>query len=528
MPDHLLLPFTLDRAINSAGEAYEQAVRVCDAGTDNEKNVYTNASLATAADNPVLSDSGGWQAARYIGTGSYKIQIYNTNGSDDEGDWTLLKTEDNLPGALDTSPFSAATAPPEFPVLLKATNFTILEANRGAIINSDPTGGTLTHTLPSAVTVGDDWSVTVKHTGTANSVIIETVSAQTIDGALSFTLSYQYEAVTLVSDGANWTIKSDGFLRRPSGVVLPQGYLTPTSGTPVITGDVSAATSIYYTPFVGNLCPIYDGTRFVPREFTEQTITLVSQHTASNIFDFFSFMDGSTFRVGTGPAWTDSSSGAGDRTASALTRISGILVNNAQVTARNGTSTYTVDANKGTYLGSMLMDGTNGQVSFHRTWGQNRKWGLWNMYNRRPILLKAGDSTSSWSYNSTFRAANNSTSNKLTVFCGVAEEMTEVKFKQNVTITNINNGTNASARIGIGWNSTSSSSGTYSMGGGGIGSGSQSLSELFLTLDALHINPPMLGIVDVTALESAPNTAGGTKSFQGGEEDMCLMARWMG
>jgi len=517
MPDNLLLPFTLDRAINSAGEAYEQAVYVYDAGTTNEKNVYTNASLATAADNPVLSDSGGWHTARYIGTGSYKLVFYDTNGSVDEGDWTLLKTEDNLPGALDTSPFSAATAPPEFPVLLKATNYTILEANRGAIINSDPTGGTLTHTLPSAVTVGDDWSVTVKHVGTANSVIIETVSTQTIDGAASFTLSYQYEAVTLVSDGANWTIKSDGLLRRPSGVVLPQGYLTPVSGTPVITADATSVTAIYYTPFVGNLVPLYVGGRFVPYEFSELTLTLVSQHALSTIYDVFAFLDGTTLRIGTGPAWTASGSAAGDRTASALERINGVLTNDASITARNGTSTYTVDANEGTYLGSIFIDGTAGQITCHVDYGQNRKWGISNAYNRQPIVLKAGDATSTWNYGTnTLRPSNGSTSNKLTIFCGLQDQRVKIEFHNRASSST---GTAVSSQVGVGWNSTTAASGynpTLSTRANSV--------AVAQSLPAKYLSAPVLGIVDVTMLEASADTT----AFNGGEDEHLMTAEFMG
>lgn len=517
MPDNLLLPFTLDRAINSSGEAYEQAVYVYDAGTTNEKNVYTNASLATAADNPVLSDSGGWHTARYIGTGSYKLVFYNTNGSVDEGDWTLLKTEDNLPGALDTSPFSAATAPPEFPVLLKATNYSILEANRGAVINSDPTGGTLTHTLPSAVTVGDDWSVTVKHIGTANSVIIETVSAQTIDGAASFTLSYQYEAVTLVSDGANWTIKSDGLLRRPAGVVLPQGYLTPVSLTPVITADATGVAAVYYTPLVGNLIPIYVGGRFVPYEFSELTLTLVSQHLANTIYDVFAFLDGTTLRIGTGPAWTASGSAAGDRTASALERINGILTNDASITARNGTSTYTVDANEGTFLGSIFIDGTQGQLTCHVSYGQNRKWGISNAYNRQPVILKMGDATSTWNYGTaTLRPSNNSTSNKATVFCALADQRVVVRFRQEASAST---GTAVSGQLGVGWNSTTAASGYSPSMSVRVNSNACRQS-----LYAEYMPAPFLGIVDITGLEGA----GDTTAFEGGEDDMVMSVEFRG
>jgi hypothetical protein len=41
--------------------------------------------------------------------------------------------------------------------------------------------------------------------GTAN-VIIDGNGAETIDGATTITLTMQYEAVTLVSDGSNWFI----------------------------------------------------------------------------------------------------------------------------------------------------------------------------------------------------------------------------------------------------------------------------------------------------------------------------------
>jgi len=47
--------------------------------------------------------------------------------------------------------------------------------------------------------------------------------------------------------------------------------------------------------------------------------------------------------------------------------------------------------NQGIYLGSIYMDTTPGQVSGHRTYGQARKWGIFNAYNRVPVFLQAGD-----------------------------------------------------------------------------------------------------------------------------------------
>ena len=66
-------------------------------------------------------------------------------------------------------------------------------------------------------------------------------------------------------------------------VSIPQGRLTLTSATPFITSDVTAGTSVYYTPYIGNLAPIWDGAQYVMRAFAELTLSLASQHTASNL-----------------------------------------------------------------------------------------------------------------------------------------------------------------------------------------------------------------------------------------------------
>lgn len=48
-----------------------------------------------------------------------------------------------------------------------------------------------------------------------------------------------------------------------------RGRLTLTSGVAVLTGDVSGASTIYFTPYGGQLVPIYDGTRWSMRVFAE-------------------------------------------------------------------------------------------------------------------------------------------------------------------------------------------------------------------------------------------------------------------
>lgn len=116
-----------------------------------------------------------------------------------------------------------------------------------------------------------------------------------------------------------------------------------------------------------------------------------------------------------------------------LDLLKGLLVNKVSMTARNGATTYSVGAKSGLLLGSILIDGSAGQVTCHVSYGQSRKWGISNKYNRRCIVLKAGDSTASWNYDTTtFRPSNNSTANSITIFSGIAEETYDFTQYQNV------------------------------------------------------------------------------------------------
>lgn len=490
------------------------------------RTVFSDADLSVSLGSTVTCNSGGSPAASggsggqvliYTGTTAYKLVI--TDSNDDP-----LYEFDDISGAIDTSGFEASTALPRTPVEIKSTNYSIVAADRAKVFNVDSTGGNVAITLPSAVTVGDNWRVTVRHNGTANSVTVAAAGGQTVNGAASLTLSYQFEAVTLVSDGANWHVAEDAFVRYPAGTVTPQGYLTLTSGVPIILTDVSAAAALYYTPFTGNLVPIYSGTRFVPYEFSELSLTLVSQHVANTIYDVFAFLDGSTLRIGTGPAWVTSTAGSGARGSGAgtseLARLRGIRVNAVQITARNGTDTYTVAANKATCLGSIFMDGTNGQLTCHRSYGQSRKWGISNAYNRVPVYLKAGDATASWSYSTaTTRPSNNSTANSLTIFDGFAEDV------QYITHTQLRGQTNntavGGAITGIGYNSTTAMSGVAGQFAISIAANPNTTQIQFGASD--YTAPPKLGVNVITSLE---NGGGNSATWYGTEERMMLKAMW--
>ncbi len=71
------------------------------------------------------------------------------------------------------------------------------------IILADGTSNTVDVTLPPAARVTDTVFY-VKALNISNAVSIETNGAETIDGAANYVFGSQYDAVQVVSDGANW------------------------------------------------------------------------------------------------------------------------------------------------------------------------------------------------------------------------------------------------------------------------------------------------------------------------------------
>lgn len=307
----------------------------------------------------------------------------------------------------------------------------------------------------------------------------------------------------------------------------PGGRLTLTSGTPVLVSGVTAGTAVYYTPYTSTLIPIYDGTQFNLQTFAELTLTLASQHSASAIFDCFIINDSGTIRIVTGPAWSTATLGSGARGtgggSTELTRLNGLWVNaNAMATARNGSSTYAVAANQGTFVGSLYMDGTNGQISCLPAYGQSRKWGVSNAYNRVPVFLKAGEGAGTWSYvTNTVRAAHGDSTNCLDIFSCLPEEMYDLQVTAYVGGSTTTNQL-MKGQIGIGFNSTTAFSGKT-----GITNYTNSTASTIVfnaAIQGRYLVGGSLGAHRITALESG--LGADVATWNGSETYMLLSAQW--
>lgn len=325
---------------------------------------------------------------------------------------------------------------------------------------------------------------------------------------------------------------------------VPEGYLTLSSNIPVISGDVASATSLFYTPYTGVWVVIHNGVSLQPYQLTSQLVlTLTSSQASNNIYDIFLAYNGGTPVIGTGPSWLASGgsvtagscargSGAGS---TALQRLNGVWTNQNSMSliwnTGSGNTTITVPANQGVYLGSVFIDGTGGQVSCYRSYGQSRKWGLWNAYNRTNLYLKAGDPTASWSYTTNLvRASNGSSANSLTTFQGLAEEPLFVDFNQRITVTASSSRPSQAmlSQAGIGLNSIVAFTANGDVGITSAVSGVNTTSLVGTGMSYCKYTAlPSLGIQVFSCCETTPQ-ADDLATFFGTEQNMVLQTIWRG
>jgi hypothetical protein len=339
-----------------------------------------------------------------------------------------------------------------------------------------------------------------------------------------------------------------------SVITSPQGYLTLSNdpNNPVQSTDVSAAATIYYTPYTGNIIPIWNGTTFTNFTFNQLQLALSASQVANTIYDACVFSNAGVPTIVATPAWTNSTAGASARGTGAgtpqIARISGIWVTSNQITGLNGAGSFTIPVNQCTYVGSFYTDATAGQVSAHVNYGQNRKFGVWNAYNRQTLQVKEGDATASWSYNTaTIRAANNvpatyaqatfnqgsgTAANGITVLSGLPEEPYSFTFIQRIEISvGGMTVTTAEQQIGVGLNSITAFTGTvgdFQAAAGVTGGATVASVDLKNMVTATWTSPPLIGVNVVTAAETAVVPLNGTKTQFGTETNMLLLARWRG
>lgn len=399
------------------------------AGTTTPKATYTAADGLTSLANPIVLDSAG-RAVIFI-DGSYRFDIYDSASN-------LIRSVDNVTN------FSAIAAAASYGSSLIANYST-----------GSPQFFAGDATVASASTV-DLWAagaprVTITGTTTITSLGTPPSSSDveilvTFSGALTLT----YNASTLWLPGAAniVTAAGDRAKFRPRGstgwecvsyqrvskenarkdigaTALPQEFrLTLTSATPVTTGDVTSATTIYCTPYTGNSIALYDGTNWNIRQSAEFSLALGTL-TSGKPYDVFCYDNAGTptleFLV-----WTNDTTRA-----TALVYQNGVLVKSGATTRR--------------YLGTFYTTSTT------MTEDSVAKRYLWNYYNRVNRSLFVTDATATWTYTTaTIRQARASAANQVEFVVGVNEDV----INASLQVTFANSSANVLVIAGFGLDST--------------------------------------------------------------------------
>lgn len=187
----------------------------------------------------------------------------------------------------------------------------------------------------------------------------------------------------------------------PTGQII-SGRLTLTSGTPVTTSDVVGATTIFFTPYLGAVIDLYNGSAWVTTPYSEVSIAVGTKTSGAN-YDIFGFINAGTIALEFSAAWSTDTSRA-----DALALQDGILVKSADHTRR--------------YLGTTRTTSTTAVED------SIAKRFLFNQYNRVPRhLVNSQEATSTWNYSTaTWRQANANAANQLDYVTGDAALLLEV------------------------------------------------------------------------------------------------------
>jgi len=213
--------------------------------------------------------------------------------------------------------------------------------------------------------------------------------------------------------------------------LTPQGRLTLLTGEPVMVASQPNKTTLFYSPYVGNQIPIFNGASWATMSFNElSAVTTDATKSpnaigASKINDWFVWNDAGTLRLSHGFDWPNDTGRFGP---SGLGRVNGIWMNAAAITNGPG-------AARGTYVGT-----TRSNTSSQLDWilGSSVSGGgaallnVWNCYNRVDAVTKVLDAAGSWSIGGSawqmmdVGGPGGGAGNRVSFVVGLAEDCVEV------------------------------------------------------------------------------------------------------
>ena len=213
---------------------------------------------------------------------------------------------------------------------------------------------------------------------------------------------------------------------------IAQGRLTLATGNSTPSTDLTAQTTLYYTPHIGDYISLWNSTvsRWEAFQFTQRSLSLTGLAANTN-FDIFLYSNAGTLTL-EAVAWSSSSAGASTR-ASALA-------------LRNGVWVKSSDNRR--YLGTIRTTSTIGQCEDSLA----RRF-VWNVRNQVARDVQKFESTSTWSYTTTtWRQYNNSAANRVEIVLGL-DQFADIALSSGIFISGVGN-FGETASLALGKNST--------------------------------------------------------------------------
>jgi hypothetical protein len=247
----------------------------------------------------------------------------------------------------------------------------------------------------------------------------------TKDGQTTLTASLPMAGFKLTGLGIGTSDNDSARVSNANAKSICEFRLTLTTGVPVTTADVTAVTTLYWSPYKGNRVALYDGTNWNVRTSAELSKTNAGIG-GSVPTDIFCFDNAGTPTLES-LQWTNDTTRA-----TALVLQDGVLVKSGATTRR--------------YLGTIRATAGGAFTDSY-----TNRW-VWNYYNRVLRPMRATEATATWTYTSaTWEQARASTANQLDFVVGWAEDAVTAQVQAFFKNTNAN----VNAMVSIGLDSTS-------------------------------------------------------------------------
>lgn len=301
---------------------------------------------------------------------------------------------------------------------------------------------------------------------------------------------------------------------------IPGGRLTLQSGVPVMSSTVNS-TTIYYAPYVHPFVPIYNGSSVQMYQYTAglaDTVGLsypmanAAVWPNNNMFDVFATLVGGAPVLCT-VQWTSLTARA-----TGLAVFGGMLTNAATTTARtNSTTTITLSANQGSYLGTFNTVNDGQAIWLFGTaasGGGGANLGIYNYYNQVLINTIVTDNGAPYTYTSGIvRPGRGSFGNAISFVQGTSERAAIFTRRGGVT--------------------TAAALGAAGITGIGVSSAAFNENSLVQVTTANAMNTTLMssfqasftGLATVYALESSDGSHANT--FDNGSNDQLIGSMWL-